>query len=103
MFQLRSHLATCKSGINSVRIDILSILDQVSVICSQKHTPTLLNPLDHKLLLTKLEDQLVSHPHLTLPKWEEDNLWYKYKFMKLQSFMLSDTLYVVLHIPLVDK
>ena len=28
---------------------------------------------------------------------------YMYKFMKLWSFMLSDTLYAVLHIPIVDK
>ena len=44
MFQLRSHLVTLQSVINSVRIDVLSILDQVSVISSQKLKPTLLNP-----------------------------------------------------------
>ena len=79
------------------------MLDQVSAISSQKLKQTLLNPTDLKLLLTKLEDQLMSHPHLTLPQWEGDNLWYVYKFLKLQSFMLSDTLYIVLHVPLVDK
>ena len=54
-------------------------------------------------LLTKLETKLVSHPRLTLPTWHAENIWYLYKFIKLQSFMLSDTLYAVLHIPLVDK
>ena len=34
MFQLRSHLATLCNGINSVKIDILSILIQVLVISS---------------------------------------------------------------------
>ena len=34
-------------------------------------------------------------------RWK--HLLYIYKFMKLWSFMLSDTLYVVLHISLVDK
>ena len=58
----------------SVRIDILSILDQVSVISSQKLKLTLLNDSDLKLLLANPEDQLVSHPHLTLPQWEGNNL-----------------------------
>ena len=34
MFQLRGHLVTLQSGKNLVRIDILSILDQNSVIIS---------------------------------------------------------------------
>ena len=103
MFQLRCYLATLQSGINSVRINILSILNQVSVISSQKLKPALLNQSDLELLLTKLENQLLSHPQLALPQWEGEDIWYMYKFMKLQSFMFSDTLYVVLHIPLVNK
>ena len=73
------------------------------VISSQKPEPTLINHSDLKLLLTKLENQLVSHPRLALPQWEGEDIWYMYKFMKLWYFMLSDTLYVVLHIPLFDK
>ena len=69
MFQLRRHLATLRSGINSVRIDILSILNQVLVISSQKLKPTRLNQSDLKLLLTQLKNQLVSHPQLALPNW----------------------------------
>ena len=103
MFQLRSQLATLQSRINSVKVDILSILDMVSVMSSQKLKPTLLSSTGLKLLLVKLEDQLMSQPHLALPQWQGENTWYMYKFMKLQSFVLSDTLYVVLHIPLVDK
>ena len=30
-------------------------------------------------------------------------MWYMYQFMNLQSFILLDTLYVVLHIPLVNR
>ena len=45
----------------------------------------------------------MSYPHLALPQWKGEDIWYMYKSMKLQSFMLSATLYVVLHIPLVDK
>ena len=103
IFQLRSHLATLHKGINSVRIDTLSILTQVLVIISQKLKPALLNPSDLKVLLTKLENQVVSHHRLDLPKWKGENIWYMYKFMKLWSFMLLDTLYVELHIPLVNK
>ena len=50
MFQLRSHLATLCNGINSVKIDVLSILDQVSVFSSQKLKLALLVPLDLKSL-----------------------------------------------------
>ena len=84
------------------KIDILSILNQISAISSQKLTPALLNPLDLTSLLIKLEIKLVSHPRLALPAWQSENIWYMYKFMKLRSFIMSDTLYVVLHIPLVD-
>ena len=56
MFQLRSHFGTLLcNGINSAKIDILSILDQVLIISSQKLKPALLNPLDLKSLLTELE------------------------------------------------
>ena len=78
MFQLRSQLVII---INSVIIELLSILDQVSVISFQKLKATLLNPADFKLLLTKLEDQLMSHQHLALPQLEGDNIWNIYKFM----------------------
>ena len=61
LFQLRSHLATLQSGINSVRIDIMEILVQLSVVSSQKLKPTLLYSSDLKLLLTRTKDQLVSH------------------------------------------
>ena len=67
MFQLRSHLAALCSGIKLVRIDILSILNQVLVIISQKLKPAFLNWPDLQLLLPKLENQLVSHPMLPLP------------------------------------
>ena len=103
MFQLRSILATLCNRIKSVRIDILSTLNQVSIISSQKPKLALLNPSDLKVLLTKVEKQLVSHPRLALPQWEGESICYMYKFMKRQSFMLSDTLYVMLHISLADK
>ena len=103
MFLIRSQVATLQSRIKSVRVDIMSILDQVSVISSQTLKPTVLNPTDLKHLLAKIEDQLKSYPHLPTPQWKGINIWYMYKFMKCQSCMLSNTLYVVLHIPLVNK
>ena len=103
MFQLRICLVTLHNRIHSLKIDILSILYQVSVMSSQKLTPSLIKPLDLISLLIKLEAKLVSHPRLSLPEWKGENIWYTYKLMKLQSFMMSDTLYVVLHFPLVDK
>ena len=103
MFQLRSYLVMLCNRIHSIRIDILSILNPVSVTSSQKLTPTLLHPLDLISLQNKLEAQLLSHPRLALPEWNSENIWYMYKFMKLQLFMMSNTLYIVLHIPLVEK
>ena len=64
-------------------MDILLILNQVSLISSQILKPVLCNPSDLKLLLTKLENQLVQHPRLALPQWEGENIWFMYKFMKL--------------------
>ena len=46
MFQLRNHLATLFNEIHSIKIDILSITNQVMIISSQNLTPALLNPLD---------------------------------------------------------
>ena len=43
------------------------------------------------------------HPGLALSEWNTENILYMYKFVTLQSFMMSNTLYVVLHIPLLDK
>ena len=62
MFQLRSHVATLINGLNSPRISILSIINQMLTISSQKLTPALLSPLDPTSLLIKLETKLVLHP-----------------------------------------
>ena len=43
MFQLRSHLTTPHNGLNSFRIDILSILNHVLISSFQKLKPALLN------------------------------------------------------------
>ena len=75
--------SSCEAGIHSVKIDILSILNQVLVISSQKLIPALLNPLDLISLLIKLETQLVSHPRLALSQCNGENIKYMYKFMKL--------------------
>ena len=96
---LKHHLATPCSWINSVKIDILSILDQVSIISSQNLKLVFLYLLYLKSLLIKLETQLVSQPSSALPQWNDENIWYMYKFKKLWLFMMSDTLYIILYIP----
>ena len=80
MFQLRSHLATLHNEINLVRIDILSIVNQVLVISLQKLKPALLKQSDLKSLLTKLENLLVLHPRLALSQREGEIIWYMYTF-----------------------
>ena len=103
MFQYRSCLATLHNGLNSLRTSNLSIINQISVISSQKLTPTLLSPHDLTSLCIKLETGLVSYPMLALPVWHGKNIWYMYKFMRLQSFIISDTLYAVIYIPPLDR
>ena len=57
-FQLRSHLGTLHNGINSLKIDSLSIIYQISVLSSQNLTQSLLNPLDLMSLLIKNRNQV---------------------------------------------
>ena len=83
MLQSTSHPVILCNGIHSLKIDILSILNQISVISSQKLTPSLLTPLNLTSLLIKLETKLVSHPRVVLPAWHSENSWYIYKFVKL--------------------
>ena len=53
-------LAIKKPSSNWVRIDILSVLNQALDRSLQNHKPTLLNPSDLKLLLSKIESLLNS-------------------------------------------
>ena len=103
LFQLRSYLVSLCDGLTFLSISILSIINQILIRSSQKLAQVLLNPLDLTSLLIKLETKLVSYPRLALHAWHSENIWYMYKFMKLQSFIISDTLYAVSHILLVDK
>ena len=103
MVQQRSTVATLCNGLHSFRVNILSIVNQISIISSQKLALALLSPCDLTTLPIKLESKLVSHPRLALPAYHGENILYMYKFMKLQFFITSDTLYTVLHIPFSTK
>ena len=59
MFQLRNCLANLHNGLNSLRIKIFSIVNQVSVISSQKLTPALLKLHDLTSFHIKLEAKLL--------------------------------------------
>ena len=54
LFQPTRHLVTLCNGLNSLQINILSIINQVPVISSQKLTPVLLSPCDLTSLFTKI-------------------------------------------------
>ena len=60
MFQLRSHLATFHDEIDSVKIDVLSILKQVLVINLQK-----LKPDSAELL----RSQVITQQAINLPRF----------------------------------
>ena len=104
LFQLRSHLVTLHNGLNPLRINV-SFFNNKSSLRDQftgtNHIP--IKPHDLTSLPTKLEVKLISYPQLPLPVWYSENIWYMYKFMKLQLFIVSNTLYTVLHMPLVHK
>ena len=74
---------TLWNGFNSLRTSILSIINQVSFIHSQKLTPALLSPIDITFLLIKLETKSVLHHRLALPAWHGEDIWNMYKFIKL--------------------
>ena len=76
MLHLRSHLATLCNGLNSLWINILSIVNQISIISSHILNPALLSPHDLTSLLIQLESKLVSHPRLALPTWHGESIWY---------------------------
>ena len=44
-----------------------------------------------------------SHPQLDLPANIKSNIWSHYKIPKIQALVLTDTLFVIVPIPLVDK
>ena len=64
---------------------------------------TLINLPNLQHLLFDIYDQLQSHSQLDLPANIESDIWSYYKFLKIQAFVLTDTLFVILPIPLVDK
>ena len=45
---------------------------------------------------------LRSHPMLSLSANAESDIWSYYKLLKIQVFVLKDTLFVILQIPLID-
>ena len=99
MFQSRSCLAIVHNGLHSIKIDILSILNQVSVISSQKLTPALLNPKDLISLLIKLETQMVSHLRLTLPQWNGENMVYVQVYETLIIYNVRHSIHHTTHPP----
>ena len=103
MFQLRNHLAILHNGINLVKIDILSIFNQVSIISAQKLKLVLLNPLDLKSLPTKLETELVLYPRFALPQWNGENILVYVQFHEtLITFYVRHHICHIIH-PLVDN
>ena len=57
-----------------------------------KINPTLINPPDLQYFLYDTKDQLQSNPRLDLPVEIETSIWRYYKFLKIQTFVLTDTL-----------
>ena len=66
-------------------------------------TTTLINLHDLQHLLFDIKDQFQSHPQLDLPAYIKSDIQSYYKFLKIQAFVLTDTLPVTLTIPLVVK
>ena len=54
-------------------------------------------------LLYDAKDQLRSHPWLSLPSNSEIDIWNYYKFLKIQAFVLSKTLFGIIVISIVDN
>ena len=70
MLQLKSHLATLCNGIHSIRIDILSILNQVSVIKLSKAHTCFIKPLRSHITTYQTRNPTGITPQISLNPME---------------------------------
>ena len=92
-----------QDGLIQIQFDIQNTYVYIETLSSSRINLKLINPPNLQYLLYDIRDQLRSHPRLDLPQNYETDIWSYYTFVMIQAFVLMDTSFVILTIPLVDR
>ena len=103
MLQVRNRLAMMRDGMNDLREDLSKISEYMTSLTSHKVTPNLIPPTDLRDILNDVSKKLIVNPKLSLPIHEDADIWSYYQFLKIDAFVDSDMLIIVLMLPLIDK
>ena len=103
MLQVRNRLATMWDGMDNLRIDLAKINEYMLSLATHKVSPNLIPPADLRSILLDAENKLKANPKLAIPVSEKADIWSYYQFLKINAFVQSDMLIVVLILPLIDR
>ena len=103
MLQVRNRLAMMRDGMNDLREDLSKISEYMTSLTSHKVTPNLIPPTDLRDILNDVSKKLIANPKLSLPIHEDADIWSYYQFLKIDAFVYSDMLIIVLILPLIGK
>ena len=85
------------------QFNIQKVYSYIETLSTSTTNLTWINPPDLQFLLFDIKNQLRSHPQLDLPANITSDIWRYYKFLKIQAFVLTYALFVILTIPLLHK
>ena len=77
---------------DEIQFDIQNIFSYIETLFNSAKNPTFISHHDLQYLLSDIKDQLRSNPWLNLSANIELDIWSYYKFLKIQAFVLTDTL-----------
>ena len=103
MLQVRNRLATMQDGMDNFRIYLAKIHEYMLSLATHKVSPNLIPPADLRSILLDVENKLKANPKLAIPVSEKADTWSYYQFLKINAFVQSNMLIVVLILPLIDR
>ena len=103
MLQVRNHLDMMRDGIENLKEDLTKIQEYMMSLTTHKVSPNLIPPTDLRNILNDISKKLITNPKLSLPIHENADIWSYYQFLKIDAFVHSNMLIVVLVLPLIDK
>jgi hypothetical protein len=103
MLQICNRLDSLRDGLDNLRKDLDHIQEYMTSLATHKVTPNLISPYDLRKILSDVEEKLKANPRLTLPTSQQTDIWSYYQFLKIEAFVQSDMLIVILVLPLIDK
>ena len=84
---------------DNLRIDLAKIHEYMLSLAIHKVSPNLIPPADLRSILLDVENKLKANPKLAIPVSEKADIWSYYQFLKINAFVQSDMLIVVLLLP----